>query len=163
MAHIIDGYRGLLMLSRRDWLRSSVLGAAGVLVSRGIVGAEPLPVVAVYKDPACECCARWVKHLSANGFVATVRDSLDMPSVKRTMGVPDALQSCHTAVVGKYVVEGHVPADVIKKLLAEKPAVMGLAVPGMPVGSPGMEGSTKQAYNIIAFERDGKTRVYLKR
>ena len=151
------------MLSRRDWLRSSVLGAAGVLVSRRIVGAEPLPVVAVYKDPACECCARWVKHLSANGFVATVRDSLDMPAVKRTMGVPDALQSCHTAVVGKYVVEGHVPADVIKKLLAEKPAVMGLAVPGMPVGSPGMEGSTKQAYNIIAFERDGKTRVYLKR
>jgi len=101
--------------------------------------------------------------LSANGFVTTVRDTPDMASVKRTMGVPGALQSCHTAVVGRYVVEGHVPADAIKKLLAEKPAVMGLAVPGMPVGSPGMEGSSKQPYSVIAFERDGKTRVYMKR
>ena len=151
------------MLSRRDWLRSSALGAAGVLVSTRFLQAEPMPAVAVYKDPGCECCARWVKHLSANGFVTTVRDSSDMASVKRTIGVPDALQSCHTAVVGKYVIEGHVPADVIKKLLAEKPAVMGLAVPGMPMGSPGMEGSPKQPYNIIAFERDGKTRVYVKR
>ena len=151
------------MPSRRDWLRASALGAAGIVLSRRIVGAEPLPVVAVYKDPGCECCARWVKHLSANGFVATVRDSTDMPSVKRTMGVPDALQSCHTAVVGKYVVEGHVPAAAIKKLLAEKPTVMGLAVPGMPVGSPGMEGSPQQPYNVIAFERDGKTRVFMKR
>jgi len=151
------------MPSRRDWLRASALGAAGIVLSRRILGAEPLPVVAVYKDPGCECCARWVKHLSANGFVATVRDSTDMPSVKRTMGVPDALQSCHTAIVGKYVVEGHVPAAAIKKLLAEKPTVMGLAVPGMPVGSPGMEGSPQQPYNVIAFERDGKTRVYMKR
>jgi hypothetical protein len=108
------------MPSRRDWLRASALGAAGIVLSRRIVGAEPLPVVAVYKDPGCECCARWVKHLSANGFVATVRDSTDMPSVKRTMGVPDALQSCHTAVVGKYVVEGHVPAAAIKKLARRK-------------------------------------------
>jgi len=104
-----------------------------------------------------------VKHLSASGFVTTVRDSNDMPSIKRTMGVPDALQSCHTAIVGGYIVEGHVPADAIKKLLAEKAMVMGLAVPGMPVGSPGMEGSTKQPYNVIAFERTGKTRVYMKR
>src|SRR5690349_20217535 len=117
----IDVLRRFDMPSRRDWLRSSALGAAGILVSRRIVAAEPPPVVAVYKDPGCECCARWVKHLSANGFVATVRDTPDMASVKRTMGVPDALQSCHTAVVGKYLIEGHVPADVIKKLLAEKP------------------------------------------
>lgn len=151
------------MLSRRDWLRSSALGAAGVLVSRKFVGAETPPVVAVYKDPGCECCARWVKHLGANGFVTTVRDTPDMASVKKTMGVPDALQSCHTAVVDRYVIEGHVPADVIKKLLAEKPAVMGLAVPGMPMGSPGMEGSPRQAYNVVAFERDGKSRVYVKR
>lgn len=152
----------LIMLSRRDWLRSSVLGTAGVLLSRRFTAAEPLPVIAVYKDPGCVCCAKWIRHLSANGFVVTARDSTDMASVKRTMGVPDALQSCHTAVVGKYVVEGHVPAAAIKKLLVEKPAVMGLAVPGMPVGSPGMEGSPKQPYNIIAFERDGKTRVYMK-
>jgi hypothetical protein len=151
------------MLSRRDWLRSSAFAAAAVLVSRRFVRAEALPVIAVYKDPQCECCVRWIKHLSANGFVTTVRDSSDMASVKQTMGVPDALQSCHTAVVGKYVIEGHVPAEAIKKLLAENPTVMGLAVPGMPVGSPGMEGSPKQPYNVIAFERGGKTRVYLKR
>ena len=151
------------MLSRRDWLRSSAAGAAGVLLSRRIVAAEPPPVVAVYKDPDCQCCVRWIKHLSANGFVTTVRDTPDMASVKRTMGVPDELQSCHTAVVGKYVIEGHVPADAIKKLLAENLAVMGLAVPGMPIGSPGMEGATKQPYNVLAFERDGKTRVYMKR
>src|SRR5262245_49792874 len=105
------------MLSRRDWLRSSALGAAGIVLSRRVVAAEPLPVVAVYKDPGCQCGAKWVQHLSANGFVATVRDTSDMDSVKRTMGIPDALQSCHTAVVGKYVVEGHVPAAAIKKLL----------------------------------------------
>ena len=85
------------MLSRRDWLRSSALSAAGILISRRIVAAEPLPAVVVYKDPGCECCAKWVKHLSANGFVTTVRDSRDMSSVKRTMGVPDALQSCRAA------------------------------------------------------------------
>lgn len=151
------------MLSRRDWFRSSALGVAGVLLSRRFVAATALPVVAVYKDPGCECCVRWIKHLSANGFVATARDTADMPSVKRAMGVPDALQSCHTAVVGKYVIEGHVPADAIKKLLAENLPVMGLAVPGMPIGSPGMEGATKQPYNVLAFERDGKTRVYMKR
>jgi hypothetical protein len=151
------------MISRRNWLRSSALGAAGIVLSRRVALAEPLPAIAVYKDPGCECCARWVKHLSANGFVTTVRDTPDMASVKAAMGVPAALQSCHTAVVGRYVVEGHVPADAIKKLLAEKPAVMGLAVPGMPVGSPGMEGSSKQPYHVIAFERDGRTRVYMKR
>ena len=91
------------MLSRRDWLRSSALGAAGVVLSHKVVAAEPLPVITVYKDPGCQCCAKWVKHLSANGFVTTVRDSLDMASVKRTMGVPDALQSWHTTIVGKYV------------------------------------------------------------
>jgi hypothetical protein len=151
------------MPSRRDWLRSSALGAAGVLLSRRVAVAAPLPAIVVYRDAGCECCLRWVKHLSASGFVTTVRDSNDMPSIKRTMGVPDALQSCHTAIVGGYIVEGHVPADAIKKLLAEKAMVMGLAVPGMPVGSPGMEGSTKQPYNVIAFERTGKTRVYMKR
>jgi hypothetical protein len=134
-----------------------------MLVDGRSVFAAPSPVVTVYKDPACECCTKWVKHVAANGFVVSVRDVHNMDEIKRTMNVPAALQSCHTAVVGRYVIEGHVPADVIKKLLAQKSPAYGLAVPGMPVGSPGMEGGRAEHYDVIAFERDGKTRVYASR
>ena len=152
------------MLSRRDWLRSSALASAALLVrSRFSIAEGPLPVVTVYKDASCECCARWVKHLNSNGFVANVHDMQNMDEIKTTMNVPKALQSCHTAVVGSYVVEGHVPADLIKKALREKAAFAGLAVPGMVTGSPGMEGGTPQHYDVIAWERTGKTRVYAKR
>lgn len=150
------------MLSRRHFLLSS---AAALIARRDLFaerGGAP-SVVTVYKDPGCECCTRWVKHLSANGFVISVRDVSNMDEIKRTMNVPAALQSCHTAVVGPYVVEGHVPADLIKKFLAAKPASLGLAVPGMPTGSPGMEGGRVDHYDVIAFDRDGKTRVYAKR
>src|SRR5581483_11767934 len=125
------------MVSRRDWLRSSLLGAAALVVSRRDAHALPPSVVTVYKDPSCGCCTKWVKHLSANGFVVSPRDVANMDEIKRTMNVPKDLQSCHTAVVDRYVIEGHVPADVIKKMLKEKPDVLGLAVPGMPTGSPG--------------------------
>lgn len=148
------------MLSRRYFLLSS---AAALIVRRDLLAERAPSVVTVYKDPACECCVRWVKHLSANGFVVSVRDVSNMDEIKRTMNVPAALQSCHTGVVGAYVVEGHVPADVIKKFLAEKPASLGLAVPGMPTGSPGMEGGRVDHYDVIAFDRGGKTRVYAKR
>jgi hypothetical protein len=148
------------MLNRRLFLAA----AAASLASRRALFAEAAPIaITVYKDPGCECCARWVKHLSANGFAPAVRDVANMDEIKRTMRVPVALQSCHTAVVGRYVVEGHVPADVIKKLIAEKSTAMGLAAPGMPMGSPGMEGATKDKYDIIAFEPGGTTRVYAKR
>lgn len=150
------------MLSRRDWIRSSLAGLATMLVSRRVAAAPP-PVVTVYKDASCECCAKWVKHLNANGFVVTTRDVLDMDEIKRTMNVPAKLQSCHTAVVGKYVVEGHVPASTIKKFIAENPTAIGLAAPGMPMGSPGMEGGRVDHFDIISFDRDGKSRVYEKR
>lgn len=154
------------MSSRRDWLRSSVLGAAAVVVGQHRLFAGPAtPVITVYKDPGCDCCAKWVKHVAAHGFVASVHDvsPSGMDDIKRTMNVPAALQSCHTAVVGRYVIEGHVPADLIKKLLAEKAPVLGLAVPGMVTGSPGMEGGKAEHYNVVAFERGGQTRVYAKR
>lgn len=152
------------MLSRRDWLRSSALASAALLVrSRVSLSDAPLPVVTVYKDAGCQCCALWVKHLSSNGFVTTVHNVSNVDEIKATMNVPQALQSCHTAVVGPYVVEGHVPADLIKKALREKPAIAGLAVPGMVTGSPGMEGGTPQHYDVVAFERSGKTHVYAKR
>ena len=104
-----------------------------------------------------------MKHVAANGFVLSVRDVHNMDEIKRTMNVPAPLQTCHTAVVDRYVIEGHVPADVIKKFLAEKPSALGLAVPGMPIGSPGMEGARAERYNVLAFERNGTTRVYAKR
>lgn len=154
------------MISRRDWLRASVASAAGLLVARDrlFAAAPALPVVTVYKDPGCECCGKWVKHLSANGFVTMVQNTSNMDEVKHTMHVPTALQSCHTAVVGPYVVEGHVPADLIKKMLAQKPAIVGLAAPGMPSGAPGMEtGAKPDKYDIIAWERSGKTHVYASR
>jgi hypothetical protein len=153
------------MLSRRDWIRSSLAGLATMAITRR-ASAAPLPVVTVYKDPSCGCCNDWVKHITANGFVVSTRDTTNMDEIKRSMLVPAALQSCHTAVVGKYVVEGHVPASTIKKFLAEKPTALGLAVPGMPAGSPGMEaggGGRTDHYDIIAFDRGGKTRVYEKR
>jgi hypothetical protein len=147
------------MISRRHFLAS----AAAMLAARRAVFAEPPSVLAVYKDPSCECCVRWVKHMSANGFVVTVRDVSNMDEIKKSMNVPAALQSCHTGVVGKYVIEGHVPADVVKKFLASSPTALGLAAPGMPSGSPGMEGGKIDHYDIMEFDRDGKSRVYAKR
>jgi hypothetical protein len=148
------------MLSRRHFLLAS---AATLVARRAVFAQTPPPVITVYKDPGCECCAKWVKHLNANGFVAMVRDVGNMDEVKKTMNVPAALQSCHTAVVGRYVIEGHVPADVIKKFLAEQSSSLGLSVPGMVTGSPGMEGARSEHYDVVAFERDGKSRVYAKR
>src|SRR4029077_9604987 len=121
------------MPSRRQFVLAST---AALLSGRRLLAGTPPSVITVYKDPGCECCVKWIKHLSSNGFVVTSRDVLKMDEIKRTMNVPAALQSCHTPVVDRYVVEGHVPADVLKKFLAEKPAAAGLAVPGMPTGSP---------------------------
>src|SRR5262245_49572824 len=114
----------------------------------------------VYKSPTCGCCAKWVEHVKKAGFAVTVKDMPNVGEIKFARGVPAELASCHTAVVGDYVVEGHVPADVVQKLLKEKPAVVGIAVAGMPMGSPGMEGDRVDHYNIVAFEKGGKQRVY---
>jgi len=148
------------MPSRRQFL---VALAASVVARRSLLADRAPSVITVYKDAGCDCCVKWVKHLSANGFVVSPNDVQNMNEIKRTMNVPAALQSCHTAVVDRYVIEGHVPADVIKKFLAEKTSAHGLAVPGMPIGSPGMEGGKAERYNILAFERNGTSRVYAKR
>lgn len=125
--------------------------------------ARPIPIT-VYKTPTCGCCGKWVGHLNANGFQAKVQDMPSVEEVKTKAGVPPDLQSCHTAMVEGYVIEGHVPADVIQKLLKERPKVAGLAVPGMPVGSPGMEqGDRKDPYDVVAFDKSGKTTVYAHR
>lgn len=119
------------------------------------------PAVTVFKDPNCGCCKEWVEHLRKHAFRVTAKDTGDVASIKRSGRVPSHLVSCHTAFVGGYVIEGHVPAEDIKRLLREKPKVAGLAVAGMPIGSPGMEvGDRKDRYEVIAFNRDGSTQVF---
>jgi len=111
--------------------------------------------IVVYKSPTCGCCADWVDHLEAEGFTVDVHDRNDMNSVKSLLGVPAQLASCHTATVGDYVIEGHVAAAEIKRLLQEQPKAVGLAVPGMPIGSPGMEMDDKRMpYDTLLFDRD---------
>ena len=125
--------------------------------------ASNLPLVTVYKDPNCGCCSKWVDHMKAAGFNVTTVDTSDVGAVKQKYNIGSNLQSCHTAVIGDYAIEGHVPADVIKKLLEEKPTIAGLAVPGMPMGSPGMEGATRERYDVLTFDRAGRTTVYAQR
>ncbi len=115
----------------------------------------------VVKSPYCGCCAQWVEHLRANGFDVRVTDVENLDPVAHQHGVPDALRSCHTATVDGYVIEGHVPAADIRRLLDERPPGTGLAVPGMPIGSPGMEqGDRRQPYATILFDRSGRQQVF---
>ena len=118
--------------------------------------------ITVYKNAQCGCCRGWVEHLRKEGFQVTAKDVDDLAAIKTKLGVPGSLSSCHTAVIGPYVVEGHVPAGDIRKLLAEKPKVAGIGVPGMPVGSPGMEmpGFPADKYDVMTFAKDGKQRVF---
>lgn len=120
-----------------------------------------LPVITVWKDPTCGCCAGWVDHLRAAGYPVQVEEVADLAAVKRERGVAPELQSCHTALVEGYTVEGHVPVADIERLLKERPQIVGIAAPGMPVGSPGMEmGNQHDRYDVVAIERDGKTHVW---
>ena len=125
---------------------------------------EALPAVTVYKSPTCGCCTKWVDHLEQAGFTVNVLDLQDVMPTKQKMGVPRDLSSCHTAIVDGYVVEGHVPADVVKQLLKDRPNATGISVPGMPIGSPGMEqGDRKDPYDVVLFTKDGTRSVYASR
>jgi hypothetical protein len=125
------------------------------------------PLAVVYKSSTCGCCNKWVGHMRESGFRVETHDVDPQPqldAVKDQQHVPGNLRSCHTARVGEYVIEGHVPADLVQRLLREHPAdIAGLAVPGMVTGSPGMEGPDPQHYDVIAFTKDGQTRVYASR
>jgi hypothetical protein len=118
------------------------------------------PTITVYKDPSCGCCKAWIAHLVKAGYTVDAKDSPNMPDIKRSLGVPEALTSCHTAVVNGYLIEGHVSPEEIDQLLARKPTIAGLAVPGMPTGSPGMDGGMKQHYQVLSFDKSGKTKVF---
>jgi hypothetical protein len=160
--------------TRRDFLlHGTILGAGFVLLGRRafalaggyrspVSGQAPIPMV-VYSDPNCGCCGKWVTLMDGAGFKTSVQHTTDMASIKKRYGIPANLASCHTAVVGGYKVEGHVPADLIRKMLTEKPAIVGLAVPGMVTGSPGMEGPNPERYDVVSFDQAGKTAVYARR
>lgn len=121
---------------------------------------DPAEVV-VYHDPSCGCCGKWMEHLREVGFDVRSETTSDMRTIKQKLGVPASLPSCHTAVADGYVIEGHVPAADVERLLAERPDVAGIAVPGMPIGSPGMEyGAQRQAFDVLTFDRAGQTRVF---
>jgi len=124
--------------------------------------AEAAPQITVYKSPACGCCHDWIDHLESEGFQVTAVDADNMPVIKAANGITAQMSSCHTALVDGYVVEGHVPASTLKRFLAEKPEMAGLTVPGMPVGSPGMEmpGQPNQPYDVLSIDPAGNTRVY---
>jgi hypothetical protein len=150
------------------------LGAGAVLALRGggdptpspdpiaLVAAADLPTMTVYKSPTCGCCGAWVEHMREAGFTVEVEDVADLAPIKSRLGVPAGMASCHTAVIGDYVVEGHVPADDVRRFLSEATDLAGLAVPGMPAGSPGMEvpGQPAASYDVMSFGKDGSTRVY---
>jgi hypothetical protein len=140
--------------------RSALLAALASLLQTGTAFAGEKEVITVHKDPTCGCCSGWVEHLQKAGFKTKVLDTKALDAVKQRLGVPDDLGACHTAEMAGYIVEGHVPAAALKRLLAEKPKAAGLAVPGMPVGSPGMEGGKPEKYDVILFGPEGR-RTYM--
>jgi hypothetical protein len=153
------------MMDRRGFLAAALAGA-GSLLARRAAAAVPVraplarPPLTVYKDPSCGCCKKWVEHMQASGFTVTAHDDSDMDALKDHYGVPSGVRSCHTALVGSYVIEGHVPASDVDRLLKEQPKAAGLAVPGMVVGSPGMEGGMAKPYAVVAFQKTGATTTF---
>ncbi|MFL5613135.1 MAG: DUF411 domain-containing protein [Gemmatimonadaceae bacterium] len=152
-------------MNRRDWLQLAFASAATTAFTRGGARTRVATKITVYKSPTCGCCANWVAYMKKNGFTVDAHDTDEamLEQVKATAGVPAPLRSCHVALANGYAFEGHVPADLVKKVLAERPKILGLAVPGMPAGSPGMEmGPRHESYEVMSFSGSGVA-VYAKR
>jgi hypothetical protein len=150
-------------ISRRRLLtRLAAVGGAALAWSARGLAQNAIPIV-VYKDPNCGCCHKWVEHMNASGFAATVKDTSDVNSIKRARQVSPSLWSCHTALVGDYVIEGHVPASDVKRLLAQRPeGIIGLTIPGMPASAPGMDLKPFQPFTVLGFDARGRTSVFAK-
>ena len=146
-------------LSRRALL---IVGVSAAATAACAQTTRPSSDLAVYKSPTCGCCSAWVEHMTAAGFQVQTTEVADPGVVRRARGVPDTLAACHTAVIGRYVLEGHVPAEDVRRLLAERPDALGLAVPAMPLGSPGMEmpDGRREAYDTLLVLNGGGTRVF---
>ncbi|PZV03170.1 MAG: metal-binding protein [Leptolyngbya sp.] len=142
------------------------LMAVGMVVAIALLGpstaqAQAATALTVYRSPTCNCCGHWVDHMQAAGFAVEDVVTDDMEAIKTQYGVPEALASCHTALVEGYVIEGHVPASDVRRLLSKRPAVLGIAAPGMPVGSPGMEtGDRVDPYTVVSFTANGETATF---
>ena len=150
---------------RRSVLRLAVAGLTVAILGTASVAYAAAETITVWKTPTCGCCKAWVAHLRKNGFEVVTNDVNDTTAIRKKLGFPDQYGSCHTAKLGEYVIEGHVPAENIRKLLQDKPFARGLAVPGMPLGSPGMEGTglfagERHAYNVLLVLNDGSSRVF---
>lgn len=140
--------------------RRTLLQAALAALLLPAAAQAATPVIEVYKSASCGCCHLWVDHLRANGFTVNAHDVANPSDYREKFGIPTALGSCHTGIVAGYAIEGHVPAQEIKRLLVERPKARGLAVPGMTLGSPGMEGPRSDPYDVLLVETDGRHKVY---
>jgi len=138
---------------------STALLAAVLALAAPAAWADNAKAV-VYKSPTCGCCTKWIDHLEENGIEVESRDVLNVAPIKRANGVPPGMTACHTALAGGYFIEGHVPAEDVKRLLEERPEIAGLTVPGMPIGSPGMEGPRPERYRVLAVGHDGKISTF---
>jgi hypothetical protein len=147
-------------MTRRSLLSALPLVLIGSARAAAQRGAAATRAVTVYKDPNCGCCKNWIQYLVKHGYQVDAKDTPDMQGIKKTLGVPADLASCHTAVVNGYLIEGHVSAEDIDRLLAQKPKIAGLAVPGMPASSPGMDGPRTKPYQVLSFDKNGKTAVF---
>ncbi len=145
-------------MTTQRWL--SRWGAALILAAAFAPAAMAAEAMAVYRDPACGCCGAWIAYARTHGYTVTVHEDQPMGAVKARLGVPAAAVSCHTALIDGYLIEGHVPVEDIRRLLAERPDARGLAAPGMPMGSPGMEMGAPERYDVLLIARDGSTRVF---
>ena len=169
MSHVLSnttaGARPASLATSRRAFMARLSATAAALAAPAVWATSPLKptAVEVWKDPQCGCCQDWVKHMQANGFTVTVHDTGNN-AVRARLGLPQKLGSCHTALVGGYVLEGHVPASDVRTLLSQKPKALGLAVPGMPVGSPGMDGpeygERRDPFDVLLVAHDGGTRVF---
>ncbi len=149
-------------MKRRHFIQALAGGTALLATAAFAQKAMALPVIDVYKSPYCGCCGAWVEHLQKSGFTVRTHEVEDTSTVRQKLRMPEKYGSCHTAKVGNYVLEGHVPASDIKRMLTQKPKALGLAVPAMPVGSPGMEVESGRVdpYDVLLVQADGRATVY---
>ncbi|WNZ25626.1 DUF411 domain-containing protein [Leptolyngbya sp. NK1-12] len=152
--------KNLVQILILSWI-TSLLTLATLLWPMQTAVAESEPSAVVYRDPSCHCCGRWIEHLAAAGFQPQSIETDDLESLKQQYGVPDQLSSCHTAIIDGYVIEGHVPIADIQRLLAQRPNLVGITVPGMPIGTPGMEsGDQRDSFTVFSFDQQGNQAVF---
>jgi len=150
-----------MKMFKKIYLSIPVMVISGVMSMQASFAQSDLPVIDLFKSPTCGCCAKWAERATEAGFIVNITNTDEMEAVKKDASVPDRLQACHTASVGGYIVEGHVPLKDVMRLLETRPKIKGIAVPGMPAGAPGMEyGNERQAFNVVTFGGAEPERIF---